>query len=84
MLHILKTWPEYFEAVLDERKRFEVREDDRGFAVGDTLALQEWNPETGEHTGRSIDVRVTYLVKGGPFLPDSTVCMSIRIAETPV
>lgn len=43
-VHHLKTWPEPFQAVIDGRKRHEVRVDDRGFAVGDVLTLKEWDP----------------------------------------
>ncbi|KIN37585.1 ASCH/PUA domain-containing protein [Bacillus subtilis] len=56
--HHLKILPEYFEAVIDGRKTFEIRNDDRGFKEGDILCLNEWQ---GEFTGRSIDVQVTYI-----------------------
>lgn len=42
--HILKTWPNAFDAVASGVKRFEWRLDDRGFDVGDVLILRKWNP----------------------------------------
>ena len=64
--HELKTWPEYFEAVLDGRKTFELRRDDRRYAVGDALSLREWDPGTKDYTGRWLDVTVTYKVSDVP------------------
>lgn len=65
MHHDLKTWPEYFQAVLDHDKTFEIRsEKDRTFAVGDTLLLEEWYPPTLTYSGRKLTARVSYLVRG--------------------
>lgn len=72
-IHALKTWPEFFDAVADGRKNFEVRRDDREFAEGDVLALHRWEPERGEYsrddTGFPVlqAVRVTYVLRGGQF-----------------
>jgi len=63
-IHELKCWPEGFQAVVDGRKPFEVRKDDRGFEVGDTLHLREYDPDVGTYTGRETDVRVTYIYRG--------------------
>lgn len=61
--HELKTWPPYFDAVLYGEKPFEVRRDDRGFAVGDVLWLREWDPATKEYTRRECRVAVTYVLR---------------------
>lgn len=45
MTHHLKIWPQYFCRVEDGSKTFEVRKNDRGFQPGDTVVLNEWNPE---------------------------------------
>jgi len=42
--HILKCWPEYFEAIGQGRKTFEVRENDRNYQEGDSLELREFEP----------------------------------------
>lgn len=66
--HNLKTWPVYFGAVLAGAKTFEVRKDDgRGFQAGDSLILEEWDPETQEYTGARALVSVTYVLQGGQF-----------------
>lgn len=66
--HELKTWPEFFEAILDNRKMFELRKNDRNFKVGDTLRLREYQPAAageGTYTNRELDVRVTYILAAG-------------------
>lgn len=77
--HVLKTWPEYFEAVRSGRKRFEYRRDDRGFAEGDVLVLREYNPETGLYSGRKLFLAVTYVLRGD-FVPQGWAILSV--AET--
>ena len=61
MIHKLKTHPEYFEAVLQGRKNFEIRQNDRNFKVGDWLELHEYDPKTNEYTARVILTRVSYM-----------------------
>lgn len=77
-VHELKTWPGYFERVLDGTKGFDIRRDDRGFAVGDVLELREWDPVTEGYSGRSQVRRVTYCLRGEPFVPAGYVAMSVR------
>ena len=78
--HSLKTWPEFFQAVQEGRKTFELRLDDRGFRLGDVLVLQEWSAGTG-YTGREIRKRVSYILRGGGFgLSPDHVCMGLYSA----
>lgn len=58
-----KIWPEYFEAVVSGKKKFELRLNDFDINEGDVLVLEEWNPETKEYTGRKIEKKVTYVGK---------------------
>lgn len=79
-LHKLKTWPSYFAAIQRKQKTFEVRQHDRDFAVGDTLRLEEFDPDRRKYTGQTMDVKVTYLMTGGKFGLDACHCvMAIKI-----
>ncbi len=44
MIHEVKCRPEYFAALADGRKSFEVRKKDRPYQVGDILAVNEFVP----------------------------------------
>ena len=52
--------PEYFEAVKDGRKRFEVRLADFECKPGDILVLQEQKHDSDELTGREIETEILY------------------------
>lgn len=56
-----KIWPEYFQAILDGKKTFELRLNDFYIAEGDTLLLREWDPETKSYTGRELERKVGYV-----------------------
>ena len=78
MTHDLKCWPLYFQAVLDEMKRFEIRERrDRDFGVGDVLVLREWNPAGERYTGRECRRLVTYILSDPAFVKPGFVVMSL-------
>lgn len=55
-----KVQQKYFEAVLDGRKRFEVRLADFECQPGDILVLQEQKQGTDELTGRKLECEVLY------------------------
>ena len=58
-----KTWPKLFELVVSGKKKFELRIADFDIREGDTLVLEEWNPETKQYTGRKIEKKVDYVLK---------------------
>lgn len=80
MIHDLKCWPDPFAALRAGVKVHEVRKNDRGFKVGDTLLLREYDPYAKSHTGRQINALVTYISEGGTFgLPPELCVMSLKI-----
>jgi len=82
MEHDLKVWPKFYAALADGTKTFEARVDDRGFAVGDTLLLREWDAGRGRYTGPSMRRRVSYLLRGPQFGVESGyVVMALAATE---
>lgn len=75
-IHDLKILPLYFEHVKKGEKTFELRFDDRDYCAGDILLLREWS--NGKYTGRSLTVKITYLLKGFDGLKDGWVVLSIK------
>lgn len=73
--HNLKTWPEYFQALWDGNKTFEVRKDDRGFNVGDVLILEEYDHIKDMYLGRRILCEVSYKLSGGSFGIEQGFCV---------
>jgi len=53
-----KIHPEYFDNVLSGKKKFDLRLNEFEVEEGDVLVLQEWDPESGEYTGREMEKKV--------------------------
>ena len=67
-IHELKVWPEFYEALVEDDKCFEVRKNDRAFEVGDILHLREWDTILGKYTGAAAIAVVDYIMDlGEPF-----------------
>lgn len=49
MIHSVKILPEYFNKIIDDKKSYEIRKNDRDYKAGDCLALNEY--DDGEYTG---------------------------------
>lgn len=83
MEHKLKILSRYYEAVLQGKKTFEVRKDDRPFQEGDTLLLQETvTPNGCGYTGREMKVEVTYILRDSEYVKDGYCIMAIKNIST--
>lgn len=83
MIHALKIEKQHFEAVASGKKTFEVRSNDRNFAVGDFLALNEVTKvitDTTEivYTGRCCLVEVDYILDSEEYLQPGFVALAIK------
>lgn len=74
--HYLKTLPKYFIDVDKGVKNFEVRFNDRGYAVGDMLHLQEF--ASGEYTGREITKEICYILDSEDYCKEGYVILGIK------
>lgn len=58
-----KMWPGCFEDISSGKKKYDWHLNDFAINEGDTLVLEEWDPETKQYTGRNIEKKVTYVGK---------------------
>ena len=81
MIHALKTEPQFFEAVIDGSKTFEVRKNDRDFRVGDYLALNELDDTHEGYTGRSVLLYVCYILADEKYCKPEYVIIGFKISN---
>jgi hypothetical protein len=79
MEHVLKIWPRYFEETIFGQKTAQLRKADRPYAIGDTLVLREWVPESGLYTGRETTVTVTDLIEKCEGLVEGYCILSVKL-----
>lgn len=78
--HEIKCWQKPFQATWDGDKTYEIRVDDRGYEVGDTLHQREWDVGLQRYTGRAVVSRVTYKTEGGNWgLPKGICVLGIKV-----
>ena len=58
-----KTWPQSFNLIRSNKKKFELRLADFKAKEGDTLVLEEWDPKKKEYTGRQMKKKIKYVFK---------------------
>lgn len=75
-VHELKIMPQYYEPVLRKVKTFEIRKNDRNFAVGDEILLKEYDPEKKEYTGRQLRQEICFITDYAQ--SDNYVVLGIR------
>lgn len=61
-----KVWPEYFQLILNGKKNVEIRLADFNMNEGDTLVLEEYDPETKTYSGRRVKKKAKSIIKFNP------------------
>lgn len=59
-----KILPKYFDAVIHDKKKFEIRKDDDNLQIGDAVILKEWDGE--KYTGRAVGRIIVYILRDVP------------------
>ncbi|MEG0944374.1 MAG: DUF3850 domain-containing protein [Angelakisella sp.] len=81
MIHQLKCEHGYFEDIISGKKTFEVRNNDRGFKVGDFLGINEVEKRDESETllpsGRCVLVEVAYILDNSAYCKPGQVIMGI-------
>lgn len=75
MIHELKISPEYFDAVAQGVKPFEVRKNDRMFKVGDVLWLREWYGNV--YTMRNTRKVITYILDDPDYIKEGYIILGL-------
>lgn len=59
-----KILPKYFDEVIRDQKKFEIRKDEDDLEVGDAVILKEWDGK--RYTGREISRSIEYILRDVP------------------
>ena len=84
MIHKLKTINPYFTAVWKGHKTFEIRKNDRNFAINDILYLLEFEPFPNNDGGlyhRGIKCMITYILDNPTYLQSGYVGLGVVVLD---
>ncbi|MBQ0838093.1 RNA-binding protein [Lactiplantibacillus pentosus] len=81
--HVLKILPEFYQPVVDHKKPFEIRKNDRNFKVGDYVKLREYAPWLDGYTGNEAVEQITYMTDYHQEPGYVVLGMELMFADTP-
>lgn len=77
--HEVKLAAMYYEDVASGKKSFELRKNDRGYKVGDSLKMLEF--KDGVQTGRTIDADIIYMLEEYTGITEGYCILGIRVTD---
>lgn len=82
--HCLKCWMEFFDAIRQQKKTFDVRRNDRDFQVGDEVVFQRLDPSKELPDGSCEIRRISYILHGNQFGIEEGFCvLGLELPPTP-
>lgn len=75
--HEVKIAASYYGDIVSGKKKFELRKNDRGYKVGDSLKMLEF--KDGKHTGCTIDADITYMLEDYTGLEEGYCILGIDV-----
>lgn len=78
-IHVLKLHCCYFDSVVEGKKNFEVRFNDRDYKVGDVIILGEWDETSKIYTGRRCAAEITYVLKENTMMASGYAVLGIKL-----
>lgn len=80
MTHELKILPKYYSEIMQGKKSFEIRKNDRDFKEQDVVILKEF--ADGDYTGKYIKAIIDYIYNGENYGLEKGYCIfSMRVYE---
>lgn len=61
MRHMVKSWSMFYRDIEKGIRTSDIRLNDRRYAIGDILELNEFDPVAFIYTGKKMDVEITYI-----------------------
>jgi len=78
----LKIQNPYFNAVVDGKKKCEVRREDvRTYNVGEVLVLRQWDEKRKRFTGKYARVKITHILRDLAYVLPNHVVLSFDLLE---
>lgn len=77
--HEVKIAVSYYGDIVSGKKKFELRKNDSGYKVGDSIKMLEF--KDGKHTGRTIDADIIYKMEDYTGLEEGYCILGIDVTE---
>ncbi len=83
MHHNLKAHPDSYNLIVSCKSPVQLRQNDRGFKVGDTCTFNQWNPEKKFFTGhKTVPMKILIVLEKHKGLTEGWCLIVLDVPET--